>query len=75
VARRYVLDGYLPDPDSVRVEEFVNYFNHHYEQPKAGAFAIHLDGSPAPFGGERYWLMRVGLQGRVVAPRRARTRR
>jgi Ca-activated chloride channel family protein len=68
VARRYVLDGYLPDPDSVRVEEFVNYFNHHYEQPNAGAFAIHLDGSPAPFGGEKYWLMRVGLQGRVVAP-------
>jgi len=68
VARAYVMDGYLPDPDSVRVEEFVNYFDHSYEQPGASAFAIHLDGSPSPFGGENYWLMRVGLQGRVIAP-------
>lgn len=68
VARTYVMDGNVPDPDSVRVEEFVNYFNHHYEQPGEGAFAIHLDGSPSPFGGEKYWLMRVGLQGKVIAP-------
>ena len=67
VARRFVQDGNLPDPDSVRVEEFVNYFEQGYERPGEGAFAIHLEGSPSPFGQENYWLMRVGLQGKSVS--------
>ncbi len=67
VARRFVQDGNLPDPDSVRVEEFVNYFDQGYERPEEGAFAIHLEGSPSPFGQENHWLMRVGLQGKSVS--------
>ena len=67
VARRFVQDGNLPDPDSVRVEEFVNYFEQGYERPGEGAFAIHLEGSPSPFGQENHWLMRVGLQGKSVS--------
>ena len=68
VARRFVRDGYLPDPASVRVEEFVNYFDQGYEPPSDDAFAIHVEGSPSPFGGDRHWLARVGLQGKAVAP-------
>ncbi len=67
VARRFVEDGYMPDPDSVRVEEFVNYFDYGYEPPAQGAFAIHIEGSPSRFGGDRHWMVRVGLQGRTVA--------
>ena len=67
VARRFVQDGNMPDPDSVRVEEFVNFFDQAYEGPSEDAFAIHMDGSPSPFGGEKHWLMRVGLQGKAVA--------
>ena len=68
VARRFVQDGNLPDPDSVRVEEFINYFDQGYASPTDDdAFAIHLEGSPSPFGSERHWLVRVGLQGRIVA--------
>ena len=67
VARRFVQDGNLPDPDSVRVEEFVNYFDQGYERPERGAFAIHMEGSPSPFGLENHWLMRVGLQGKSVS--------
>ncbi|MEM7536988.1 MAG: von Willebrand factor type A domain-containing protein [Chloroflexota bacterium] len=66
VARRYVHDGHMPDPDSVRTEEFLNYFKRDYTPPSEGAFAIHLEGAPSPFGGERYHLMRVGLQGKVI---------
>ena len=68
VARRFVQDGYLPHPDAVRVEEFVNYFFQGYEPPEEHAFAIHIDGSPSPFGGSNQWLMRVGVQGRIVKP-------
>ncbi len=67
VARRFVQDGNLPHPDSVRVEEFVNFFDQGYAPPEQGAFAIHVDGSPSPFGGEKHWLIRVGLQGKHVS--------
>ncbi len=67
VTRRFVQDGNLPDPDSVRVEEFVNFFDQGYEPPEEGAFAIHVEGSPSPFGGDNHWLMRVGLQGKHVS--------
>ena len=67
VARRFVQDGNMPDPDSVRVEEFVNYFDYGYVPPVDGAFAIHVEGSPSPFGGDKHWLLRVGLQGKTVS--------
>ena len=67
VARRFVMDGNLPDPDSVRVEEFINYFDYGYDSPSDDAFSIHMEGSPSPFGGENHGLMRVGLQGKEIA--------
>ncbi len=67
VARRFVRDGNLPHPDAVRVEEFVNYFDYGYAPPRDAAFAVHMEGSPSPFGDETSWLLRVGLQGREVA--------
>ena len=66
VARRFVTDGYLPDPDSVRVEEFINYFKQGYEPPNDGAFAIHIEGAPSAFGSDKHWLMRFGLQGKLI---------
>ena len=66
VARRFVQNGNLPNPDSVRVEEFVNYFDQAYEPPANEAFAIHVEGSPSRFGGDKHWLLRVGLQGKTV---------
>ena len=69
VARGYVNEGNLPDLDSVRVEEFVNYFRHDYESPEYDTFSIHLDGAPAPFGDRDSWLVRVGLKAREVSER------
>lgn len=67
VARRFIQDGFLPEPDSVRVEEFINYFEQDYESPQGDdAFAIHVEGAPSPFGNDRHWLVRVGLQGKTV---------
>ncbi|MXY43735.1 MAG: DUF3520 domain-containing protein [Dehalococcoidia bacterium] len=65
VARRFVLDGNRPDPDSVRVEEFVNYFDQDYPQPRRGAFGIQIDGARSPFTRDT-WIARVGIQGRDV---------
>jgi Ca-activated chloride channel family protein len=71
VARRFISDGNLPDPASVRVEEFVNFFDQDYEPPEEGAFAIHVDGGPSPFLADDEVLLRVGLKAREDS-RRAR---
>jgi len=70
VMRRFINDGYLPPDESVRVEEYVNFFDQDYDPPAwgEGAFAIHLEGAPSLYGGERYHLVRVGLQGYEVPP-------
>ena len=65
-AWQLVMDGRLPDPDSVRVEEFINHFAQGFEPPTDDPFAIQIEGAPSPFGEEGTWLIRVGLQGRLT---------
>jgi len=68
VMRNYLSDGNLPPSDSVRVEEYVNYFDQGYANPPLHqAFGITIDGAPAPFTqSERYHMLRVGIQGYQV---------
>jgi len=65
VMRNYLNEGYLPPEESVRVEEYVNYFEQGYPDPPAHqAFGINIDGAPSPFTEtERYQILRVGIQG------------
>ncbi len=65
--REYIKRGQLPDPDSVRVEEYLNYFNYDYPQPEQGDFAIYTEAAPSPFGGPGYQLVQIGIQGRSIA--------
>jgi Ca-activated chloride channel family protein len=72
ISRRYINEGHLPPPDAVRVEEFVNFFPKDFDPPRRGDFAIHVDGMPSPFAhvkDSRYYLLRVGIRGRVVDDR------
>ncbi|MFZ5859097.1 MAG: vWA domain-containing protein [Chloroflexota bacterium] len=68
IMRNYLNEGNLPPSDSVRVEEYVNYFEQDYPIPPAHqAFAISVDGAPSPFTlTERYQMIRVGIQGYEV---------
>ena len=67
IARRYVTESYLPPAEAIRVEEFINAFDYHYDPPAEDAFAIHIDGAPSKFGeGKRLQLLRIGLRGRVI---------
>jgi Ca-activated chloride channel family protein len=70
LARSYLTDyQQLPPPEAIRPEEMINYFDVDYAPPEGDdAFAIHLDAAPAPFGFEGHYLLRVGLQGRYIAP-------
>jgi Ca-activated chloride channel family protein len=67
--RNYLSDyGQLPPADSVRVEEYINFFDYNYPRPsKEQTFAIHIDGARTPYGeDENYHLVRVGIQGYEV---------
>ena len=65
IMRNYLKDGNLPPSESVRVEEYVNFFEQGYPSPLAHqAFGIYIDGGPSPFTQtERYDMIRVGIQG------------
>jgi Ca-activated chloride channel homolog len=71
VMRNYLNDGNLPPSESVRAEEYINYFDQGYDSPPAHqAFGIHIDGGPSPFTQtERYDMLRVGIQGYQVDER------
>ena len=68
IMRNYLSEGNLPPSDSVRVEEYINYFNQGYPNPSAHqAFGIYMDGAPSPFTQtERYQMLRIGVQGYQV---------
>ncbi|HSG43418.1 MAG TPA: von Willebrand factor type A domain-containing protein [Anaerolineales bacterium] len=68
IARNYLKDGLTVPPDSVRVEEYINYFEQNYPNPSAHqAFSIFMDGAPSPFTQtERYQMLRIGVQGYQV---------
>ena len=70
IARRKLNGGRIPPADSVRVEEFVNYFDYDYAEPKSGAFAVSMEAAPSPFATTNdTYLLRVGVQGKTIAPK------
>ncbi|RFU85585.1 DUF3520 domain-containing protein [Streptomyces triticagri] len=59
-ARRTLERGRMPQPSTVRPEEFVNSFRQDYERPDGNGFSVSVDGARAP-GGDDWSLLRVGL--------------
>ncbi|MFJ4279007.1 von Willebrand factor type A domain-containing protein [Streptomyces massasporeus] len=63
-ARRALADGRLPDPSTVRPEEFVNSFRQDYDRPDGDGFSVTVDGARTD---EEDWsLVRVGLATRTT---------
>lgn len=67
--RAWVNDGNLPDPASVRVEEYVNYFDGGYAAPDESTFAIYADGAPTPYWDTKNDILRIGIKAREVSER------
>jgi Ca-activated chloride channel family protein len=65
IIRRKLLEGRMPPPEAVRIEEMLNYFHFPYPQPQTGMFAVQLDAVPSPFSPGRH-LMRVGVQAKSL---------
>jgi Ca-activated chloride channel family protein len=68
LTRAKLFAGMLPPRESVRVEEFLNYFRYSYPQPTAedGALAVYMDAAPSPFTPGSH-LLRVGVQGKRLS--------
>ncbi|MEZ7155287.1 von Willebrand factor type A domain-containing protein [Streptomyces sp. MAD19A] len=63
-ARRTLDEGRLPDPSTVRPEEFVNSFRQDYPRPDGDGFTVTVDGARTD---EEDWsLVRVGLATRTA---------
>ncbi len=63
IARRYILDGNLPAPASIRTEEFINYFDQDYDDPAGNdIFSITIEGAESEFGQPNYHLLRIGVK-------------
>lgn len=57
----------LPPRESVRIEEYINYFSYKYEQPKdEKPFAAHVEVSSCPWNGNNL-LAKIGIKGREVS--------
>ena len=66
IARGFIeQQGQLPPRESVRVEEYVNFFDYGYDAPRDG-LDIEVDGGPSPFDDDT-WLVRVGVKAEEVS--------
>lgn len=65
-ARRYIRMGQLPPSDSVRIEEFINYFNYDYPSQSSEPFGVHYEIAPSPFSDGRH-LLKLGIKAKDIA--------
>ncbi|MCB0354207.1 MAG: VWA domain-containing protein, partial [Bdellovibrionales bacterium] len=62
-ARRFLSQGTKPPKDSVRIEEFLNYFHYSYPAPKDEPFGLTYEIAPNPFETEKF-ILRLGIKAR-----------
>jgi len=65
LGRNYMLKGFLPPAESVRTEEFVNFFDYGYAAPSKGTFKIYTECAPSKFGHGKQ-MLKIGVKGRAI---------
>ncbi len=64
--RRKVLNGERISPDSIRIEEMLNYFSYNYTQPSNGEpFGVVTEIGPCPWN-EKTKMLLIGLQAEAI---------
>ncbi len=63
VGRNYMQQGQRPPAESVRTEEFVNFFDYAYKAPTRETFKVYTEVAPSKFGRGMH-LMKIGIKGR-----------
>jgi len=64
--RRHIVNGQGLNPNAVRIEEMINYFDYNYAQPEgAHPFAVHTEVASCPWN-PKHRLVKIGLQGKTI---------
>ncbi len=64
--RRFMHLGQKPPKESVRIEEYINYFTFDYAEPVAGEnVALNSEVSNCPWNKQHY-LLRIGMKGKTI---------
>lgn len=64
--RRFLYLGQLPPKESVRIEEYINYFMFDYDEPAAGEnIALNSELTVCPWN-EQHHLLRLGIKGKTI---------
>lgn len=66
--RRSLTEGWVPEPDAVRLEELINYFNYNYPAPSDATtpFKPTVSVYPTPWNGKTQ-IVQIGIKGYVPA--------
>ncbi len=70
IMRRDLTSSRLPNPDSVRTEEYINFFRFDYPNPQEDPFSVNMEVAPSYFGGDEesdLHLLRIGVRGKDVS--------
>jgi len=64
--RNLLDEGYMPEPDAVRIEELINYFDYNYAGPDSAAtpFKANMQIYPTPWN-PKTQLLQIGIKGYV----------
>lgn len=64
--RRSLTEGWVPEPDAVRIEELINYFNYNYPAPTDATtpFKPTVSVYPTPWNGKTQ-IVQIGIKGYV----------
>jgi Ca-activated chloride channel family protein len=66
LAGRKLARGFVPTPDEVRAEEFINFFEYDYPNPES-TFGLTVEGAPDPFRrAKHHYLLSFGIQARAL---------
>ena len=63
--RRFVREGQVPPAESVRVEEFLNYFSYDYPKQYTDPFKVYTEIAPSPLDSKRH-LLKIGVKSRDI---------
>ncbi len=64
--RRMINQGHIPEPDAVRVEEFINYFSYDYAKPTGkDPLKVNYEIGPCPWNA-KHKLVRIGVKAREI---------
>lgn len=66
--RRFISEGTVPPRESIRTEEFLNYFTYSYPKQFEKPFSVYSEVAPSPFHPDRY-LLKLGINAKEMQQR------